>query len=300
MLMLMKLILTMLCALIGVAFLTLLERKILSYVQNRKGPNKVGLVGLFQPFSDALKLFLKEKIIPNASNKYMFIGFPILGLGLGLYMWGLLPSLNAFSLTIMPLLLFLCISAMNVYVVMGAGWCSNSLYAFLGAMRASAQTISYEISLVFLILFPMLLLPSFSFFEVLVAYPAIGLLFFSPLLWVISALAETNRAPFDFAEGESELVSGFNVEYGGGSFALLFLGEYTIILFMSVLTSACFLSPRYLFLYVFLGFVVAVIFLLVRGVFPRLRYDKLMNLCWKSILPLSISCLFLLYFTFLL
>nr|CAA96367.1 NADH dehydrogenase subunit 1 [Euhadra herklotsi] len=287
----MKLIMTMLCALLGVAFLTLLERKILSYIQNRKGPNKVGLGGLFQPFADALKLFMKESITPHSSNKYLYFVFPLLGLGLGLYVWGLLPSYYSYNMIFMPLLLYLCISAMNVYILIGAGWASNSIYAFLGAMRASAQTISYEVSLVFLLLFPMMLLPSFDFFQALSSYPVVFLVAFSVMLWLVSVLAETNRAPFDFAEGESELVSGFNVEYGGASFALLFLGEYTVILFTSVLTSVCFLSPRYMALYAGLSFLVAVMFLVVRGVYPRLRYDKLMDLCWKSVLPLSISFL---------
>nr|YP_010622798.1 NADH dehydrogenase subunit 1 [Laeocathaica amdoana]WBF92697.1 NADH dehydrogenase subunit 1 [Laeocathaica amdoana] len=298
MLHLFKMLMTMLCALLGVAFLTLLERKLLSYMQIRKGPNKVGVAGIFQPFSDALKLFLKELVIPFSSNKLLFISFPFLSLCIGLYLWGLLPSTYGTSIMGLSLMLFLCISAINVYIVFGAGWASNSVYAFLGGLRASAQTISYEISLVFVLLLPMSILLGLNFNTLLVGYPLVMLLLFSVMLWFISSLAETNRAPFDFAEGESELVSGFNIEYGGGLFALLFLGEYAIILFLSMITSACFFSPNGLMSYITIGFVVAVFFLVVRGVYPRFRYDKLMYLCWKTILPLSVSLLGLTYLSY--
>nr|YP_009234184.1 NADH dehydrogenase subunit 1 [Aegista aubryana]AMB49883.1 NADH dehydrogenase subunit 1 [Aegista aubryana] len=288
---LIKLLITMLCALLGVAFLTLMERKVLSYMQNRKGPNKVGMTGLLQPISDAFKLFLKEFLIPNAGNKKLYLFSPIMGLGLGLCFWGMLPSTYMVKTQLLTLLLFLSISALNVYVVLAAGWSSNSIYAFLGALRGSAQTISYEVSLIFLLLLPMMLVNSLMLYSPLLGYPCVLLAMASLLLWFVSSLAETNRAPFDFAEGESELVSGFNIEYGGGVFALLFLGEYTMILFMSVVTCLCFLSPHSVCLLASGSLVIAFGFLFVRGVFPRLRYDKLMSLCWKSILPLSIGLL---------
>nr|QCG71480.1 NADH dehydrogenase subunit 1 [Camaenella platyodon] len=289
-----KTVVMMLCALLGVAFMTLLERKILSYLQLRKGPNKVGYIGLFQPFSDALKLFFKSNFYPTKSNKLLFVFFPFASLSLGLTMWCLLPSFNSVNLIMSVILLFLCLSALNVYITMGAGWSSNSAYAFLGAMRASAQTISYEISLVFVLLFPCLMTNSLDINNYLCNYPMISLLFFSFLFWVVTCLAETNRAPFDFAEGESELVSGFNVEYGGGLFTLLFLGEYTIILFLSVLSCVIFINPSLSSLFFLFSTLIASVFLFLRGIYPRSRYDMLMQLCWKTILPLSMSflCIF--------
>lgn len=281
--------------LLGVAFLTLLERKLLSYIQIRKGPNKVGLIGLFQPFSDALKLFLKEIIIPYRSNKVLFTVFPIIGLRLGLYIWGLLPRFYRLNIIKLRILLFLAISAINVYIVLGAGWSSNSIYAFLGGLRARAQTISYEISLVFIILFPLFFINTLNFQNFVNSFPIFRLFIFSTLLWFLSNLAETNRAPFDFAEGESELVSGFNVEYGGGVFALLFLGEYTVILFLRVITRVLFFGRFNLGSLLFVSLIVAISFLVARGVYPRYRYDKLMSLCWKSILPMALRTLGLLF-----
>uniref|UniRef100_UPI00300142E3 NADH dehydrogenase subunit 1 n=1 Tax=Satsuma myomphala TaxID=358001 RepID=UPI00300142E3 len=286
-----KVLITFLCVLLGVAYMTLLERKVLSYLQNRKGPNKVGLSGLFQPFADAIKLFLKELIYPYRGNNYLFFLLPIMSLAMGLFVWGVLPSTYSLSSLNNGVLIFLCISAVNVYVMMGAGWASNSAYAFLGAMRASAQTISYEVSLVFILLFPCFFTMTVSFFSMMNGLPLCVLMFYCLLCWLITCLAETNRAPFDFAEGESELVSGFNIEYGSGPFALLFLGEYATILFFSVVTAICFFGVQGILVASLVSWVIAFIFLFIRGVYPRHRYDKLMGLCWTSILPTSMGFL---------
>nr|ABL09075.1 NADH dehydrogenase subunit 1 [Onchidella borealis] len=284
-------IITSLCILLGVAFFTLLERKVLGLVQIRKGPTKVGLIGMIQPLADALKLFVKEKVVPNGSNQALFLMAPIMALVLGLALWYLNPSSSASKAMSWGLLLFFCISALNVYTTMLAGWSSNSKYAFLGAIRASAQTISYEVSMIMILLFPAFCISSSSWYEAYKMFPVIILFLPSAVIWFASSLAETNRAPFDFAEGESELVSGFNIEYGGGPFALLFLAEYSVILFMSLGTVVWFFHSSTMVLLVLQTLVISSIFLWVRGAFPRHRYDLLMGLCWKSFLPFSL-CVF--------
>nr|YP_010574734.1 NADH dehydrogenase subunit 1 [Carminodoris armata]UZI00305.1 NADH dehydrogenase subunit 1 [Carminodoris armata] len=289
-------ILTCLCALIAVAFFTLLERKILGYVQLRKGPTKVSIWGIIQPLADALKLFIKEKIMPYGSNQYMFLFAPILSLTLGLALWYLYPSSWSNKFVAWGLLLFFCITSLNVYGTMLAGWASNSKYAFLGALRASAQTISYEVSMLLLLLFSAFLLSTYSWDQALkCSFPVVFLLIPMFMVWFTSTVAETNRAPFDFAEGESELVSGFNVEFGGGLFTLLFLAEYAAILFMSMATAVWFFSQSFLTPLTFAVeiLIMAILFLLIRGAYPRFRYDLLMMLCWKSFLPFSLCALFL-------
>nr|YP_009351611.1 NADH dehydrogenase subunit 1 [Hirtitermes hirtiventris]AQP30061.1 NADH dehydrogenase subunit 1 [Hirtitermes hirtiventris] len=283
---------------VGVAFLTLLERSVLGYIHIRKGPNKVGFVGILQPFSDAIKLFSSEQYFPIVSNYLIYYFSPIFGLFLSLLVWLLIPYLSGFISFELGLLFFLACTSLGVYTVMIAGWSSNSGYSLLGGLRALAQTISYEVSLAFILLSFVILVCSYNleFFWVFQKY--LWLIFFSlPLsfVWFISCLAETNRTPFDFAEGESELVSGFNVEYGSGGFALIFLAEYASILFMSLLFCIIFLgSDLFSFLFYFSLAFISFLFIWVRGTMPRFRYDKLMYLAWKSFLPLSLN--YLLFF----
>nr|YP_010730131.1 NADH dehydrogenase subunit 1 [Nevromus intimus]WEG22764.1 NADH dehydrogenase subunit 1 [Nevromus intimus] len=286
------------CVMVGVAFLTLLERKILGYIQIRKGPNKVGFWGIPQPFCDAIKLFTKEQTYPVMSNYLMYYFSPIISLFLVLVTWMVFPmewGMWSFNLGI---LFFLCCLSMGVYTVMIAGWSSNSNYALLGGLRAVAQTISYEVSLALILMSFILLISSFSLFELYNYQKFIWFLFISfpmALVWLVSCLAETNRTPFDFAEGESELVSGFNVEYSSGGFALIFLAEYASILFMSMLFIMLFIGGDVfsLMFYVKLS-MISFIFIWVRGTLPRYRYDMLMYLAWKSFLPLSLN--YLLFF----
>nr|AQP28464.1 NADH dehydrogenase subunit 1 [Hirtitermes sp. A TB-2017] len=291
-------LLLMVFVMVGVAFLTLLERSVLGYIHIRKGPNKVGFVGILQPFSDAIKLFSSEQYFPIVSNYLIYYFSPIFGFFLSLLVWLLIPYMSGFISFELGLLFFLACTSLGVYTVMIAGWSSNSGYSLLGGLRALAQTISYEVSLAFILLSFVVLVCSYDLVYFWVFQKYLWLIFFSfPLsfIWFISCLAETNRTPFDFAEGESELVSGFNVEYGSGGFALIFLAEYASILFMSLLFCIVFLgSDLYSFLfYVSLAFI-SFLFIWVRGTMPRFRYDKLMYLAWKSFLPLSLN--YLLFF----
>nr|URX53266.1 NADH dehydrogenase subunit 1 [Glyptotermes perparvus] len=284
--------------LVGVAFMVLLERKVLGYVHIRKGPNKVGLWGLFQPFSDAISLFTSEQYFPLVSNYLSYYFSPVFGLFLSLLVWVLIPYFSGFISFELGLLFFLCCTSLGVYTVMVAGWSSNSNYSLLGGLRSVAQTISYEVSLALILLSFVFLICGYNLVDFYRFQFYLWFLFFTfPLsfVWFISCLAETNRTPFDFAEGESELVSGFNIEYGSGGFALIFLAEYASILFMSLLFCVIFLGCDLdsLLFYVSLSFV-SYVFIWVRGTLPRFRYDKLMYLAWSSFLPLSLN--YLLFF----
>nr|YP_010902183.1 NADH dehydrogenase subunit 1 [Lunella correensis]QUV72914.1 NADH dehydrogenase subunit 1 [Lunella correensis] len=291
-------IVTYICILLAVAFFTLLERKGLGYFQIRKGPNKVGLMGLPQPLADAAKLFTKEMTKPNMANQSPYFLAPVMSLILALLLWQLYPSDNSSTYFIWGILFFLCVSSLNVYGTLLAGWASNSKYALLGAIRAVAQTISYEVSLALILLFALFICSSFNFLEIKHFSGTIWLFFLmSPiaLMWFVSCVAETNRAPFDFAEGESELVSGFNIEYGAGGFALIFMAEYGNILVMSMFTAILFFGGSNLFItnsetvmamkILFFSFV----FIWVRATLPRFRYDLLMSLTWKVFLPVSLG-----------
>nr|YP_010419943.1 NADH dehydrogenase subunit 1 [Anopheles moucheti] len=289
-------LLLVICVMVGVAFLTLLERKVLGYIQIRKGPNKVGFNGLLQPFSDAVKLFTKEQTYPLLSNYISYYFSPVFSLFLSLLIWMCIPYLIKLYSFNLGVLFFLCCTSLGVYTVMIAGWSSNSNYALLGGLRAVAQTISYEVSLALILLSFIFLVGNYNFLNFMIYQDYVWFFVFCfplSLVWLASCLAETNRTPFDFAEGESELVSGFNVEYSSGGFALIFLAEYSSILFMSMLFVVIFLgSDIYSFMFFLKLVFISFIFIWVRGTLPRFRYDKLMYLAWKSFLPLSLNYLF--------
>nr|AEX32641.1 NADH dehydrogenase subunit 1 [Alvinocaris longirostris]WQG15278.1 NADH dehydrogenase subunit 1 [Alvinocaris longirostris] len=281
--------------LVAVAFLTLLERKVLGYIQIRKGPNKVGFMGLLQPFADAVKLFTKEQTLPTMSNFVPYYLSPVFSLFIALLVWLVAPFDSGLISFKMSVLFFLCCTSLGVYSMMSAGWSSNSKYALLGCLRAVAQTISYEVSLALILLSFLFLVGGFDlglFTEYQRFLWFVGLTLPLALVWFASCLAETNRTPFDFAEGESELVSGFNTEYSSGGFALIFMAEYASILFMSVLFSLIFLGGELSsFVFYLKAVFISFSFIWVRGTLPRFRYDKLMYLAWKSFLPVALNYL---------
>nr|UDU84786.1 NADH dehydrogenase subunit 1 [Archips betulanus] len=291
------LVMLILGVLIGVAFLTLLERKVLGYIQIRKGPNKLGLMGMLQPFSDAIKLFTKEQTYPLYSNYLVYYFSPIFSFFLSLLIWMVIPYyFNMISFNL-GFLFFFCCTSLGVYMLMISGWSSNSNYSLLGGLRAVAQTISYEVSLALIMLSVIIMIMDFNLMKFNYYQSMIWFMFIMlplSLCWLSSSLAETNRTPFDFAEGESELVSGFNIEYSSGGFALIFLAEYSSILFMSMLYILMYMGGYDLSLFFYLKMVfISFFFIWVRGTLPRYRYDKLMYLAWKSYLPLSLNFLML-------
>lgn len=286
--------------LLAVAFLTLLERKVLGYMQLRKGPNVVGPYGLLQPIADGVKLFIKEPVRPSTSSPFLFLATPILALTLAIALWAPIPIPHPVVDLNLGVLFILALSSLAVYSILGSGWASNSKYALIGALRAVAQTISYEVSLGLILLSVIVLSGGYTLQTFNTAQESIWLLAPAwPLaaMWYISTLAETNRAPFDLTEGESELVSGFNVEYAGGPFALFFLAEYANILLINTLSVVLFLGSSTLpglpeltavSLIIKAAFL-SVIFLWVRASYPRFRYDQLMHLVWKNFLPLTLA-----------
>jgi NADH-quinone oxidoreductase subunit H len=306
---LLKILSTTVPLLLAVAFFTVAERKIMGAIQRRRGPNVIGFVGLLQAIADGLKLLVKETILPSNSNLGIFLLAPVLSFILSVIGWGVIPFSHTVVLADINLgiLYIFAVSSLNVYGLILAGWASNSKYAFLGALRSTAQMISYEISIGFIVLSIAVCVGSLNLSRIVLAQQEVWLLvplFPLFLMFYISMLAETNRHPFDLPEAEAELVSGYNVEYSAMTFALFFLGEYSNMLLMCALSSVLFfggwLPPFDIFplnmlpgslwfsLKVAFG---AVFFILTRAALPRYRYDQLMHLGWKCFLPLAIGYL---------
>nr|ATX69078.1 NADH dehydrogenase subunit 1 [Phataginus tricuspis] len=295
-----NLLTTIVPVLLAVAFLTLAERKVLGYMQLRKGPNVVGPWGLLQPIADAVKLFTKEPLRPLTSSIMMFIMAPILALALALTMWMPLPMPHPLINMNLGVLFMLAMSSLAVYSILWSGWASNSKYALIGAIRAVAQTISYEVTLAIILLSVLLMSGSFTLSTLIITQEKLWLLVPAwplAMMWFISTLAETNRAPFDLTEGESELVSGFNVEYAAGPFALFFLAEYANIIMMNALSTTLFLGAfhnsynpsLYTTNFIMKVLILTMAFLWIRASYPRFRYDQLMHLLWKNFLPLTLA-----------
>ncbi len=297
--------------LIGVAFLTLAERKVLAAIQLRRGPNVVGPFGLLQPFADAIKMLMKETIIPSGANRGLFLLAPMLTFSLAMIAWAVIPVNDGWAIADINVgvLYLFAISSLGVYGIIIAGWASNSKYPFLGAMRSAAQMVSYEVSMGFVIVTVLICVGSLNLTDIVRAQSTIWFcvpLFPMFIVFFISALAETNRSPFDLPEGESEIVAGFFVEYSSMSFALFFLGEYANMILMSAMTAILFLGgwlpiwdiapfnwiPGPIW---FIGKIcfLLFVFIWVRGTFPRYRYDQLMRLGWKVFLPFSLLWLVL-------
>ena len=304
-----------------VAYLTLAERKVIGYIQNRIGPNRVGPKGLLQPFADVLKLLLKEVVVPANADRFLFIIAPVLSITPALAAWAVMPLFPGFILANINagLLYVLALTSLGVYGVILAGWASNSKYAFLGAMRSAAQIVAYEIAMGFALVAVVMASGSLNLGEIVQAQAGgAGLLnwFWLPLfplfiVYFISGLAETNRAPFDVAEGESEIVAGFHVEYSGVSFAVFFLAEYANMILISALTAVFFLggwlspfqgwfaadsllgAPGFFWFALKTAFFLFC-FLWFRATFPRYRYDQIMRLGWKVFIPVTIVWIFVL------
>jgi NADH-quinone oxidoreductase subunit H len=297
--------------LLAIAYYTYAERKVLAFSQLRKGPNVVGPFGLLQPIADGLKMLVKETIIPSGANRLVFIAAPMVTFTLALVAWAVIPF--DFGVVIadinVGILYLFAISSLSVYGVIMAGWASNSRYAFLGALRATAQMVSYEVSIGFVLVTVLLCAGSLNLSEIVLAQSTVW--FVIPLLpmaviFFISGLAETNRAPFDLAEGESEIVAGYFVEYSSMSFALFYLGEYGNMILVSAMTAILFLGgwlapfgiPPFTWVPGVIWFLLKVAFVMfcilwVRATFPRFRYDQLMRLGWKVFLPFSLVWLVL-------
>jgi len=275
---------------VAVAFFTLMERKVLAYIHLRKGPNKPGPAGLLVPFADAVKLFTKQNRTPTLANTTLFHTIMLLVIGVPILLWFTAPlRRHAYDMSAM-ILIILAVAGAGVYGTLGAGWARNSKYSFVGGIRAVAQTISYEVSLTVVILGSVL----YFYFDLGQEkfIMAAGWLAPLALMIVVRVLAETNRSPFDFAEGESELVSGFNTEYSRVLFTILFLAEYMSILFMSLLSSIVYLRAGYTDLLT-ATMLMRFAYVWARGTLPRFRYDQLIYLAWKAFLPTGLSFLFL-------
>jgi len=289
-----------LIVLIRVAFLTLLERKVLGYIQIRKGPNKLGFIGLLQPFSDAIKLFSKETLLILKSNYLFYIFRPIFSILIILLLWSNTLIICNIIRNSYIIIIILCFIRLGVYSIIIAGWSSNSIYSLIGSLRSVAQTISYEVRIILIIISVIYLNESFNLYNYINYQMYIWYIFILIILrfiFYVSLLAELNRTPFDFAEGESELVSGFNTEYIRGRFAIIFISEYGIIIFIIYLFIVIFLGGN-IYYFIFYLIYIYILFLLIwiRGTYPRFRYDNLIYITWKSYL--SISLLYLLFILF--
>ena len=308
---LIKIIIVVVPLLLGVAYLTLAERKVIGYIQVRLGPNRVGFKGSLQPIADAMKLMFKEVIIPTNANRFLFLAAPVLAFVPALLVWAAIPFGPDVAISNMNagLLYVPAIAGLGVYGIIVAGWASNSKYAFLGAMRAAAQLVAYEIAMGFALVGVLMLAQTLNLTKIVEAQAGGGFwswywlpLFPFFLVYFISGIAETNRAPFDVAEGESEIVVGFHVEYSGMAFALFFLAEYANMIFVSLLTTVLFLGgwyapintpvltwiPGIVWLLLKTAFLLYV-FLWIRATFPRYRYDQIMRLGWKVFIPVTIA-----------
>ena len=293
--------------LVAVAYLTLAERKVMASMQRRKGPNVVGFFGILQPLADGLKLLIKEPVLPSSANTVVFLAAPVVTFLLALISWAVIPFGDGMVLSDLDIgmLYIFAISSLGVYGVIMAGWSSNSKYAFLGALRSTAQMVSYEVSLGLIIITVLMCVGSLNLSEIVLAQEEVWFavpLFPLLLLFFISCLAETNRAPFDLPEAEAELVAGYNVEYSSMGFALFFLGEYANMIMMSVLCVILFLGgwlpPLSLTIFYWIpgSFWLGIktifflfLYIWVRAAFPRYRYDQLMRLGWKVFLPLALA-----------
>lgn len=302
-----KILCVILPVLIGLAFFTSLERKLMGSIQRRRGPNVIGFVGLLQPFADGLKLFVKEIILPSNSNQILFLAAPAISFLLSLTCWAVIPfsSQSCIADIELGVLYILSISSLNIYGILLSGWSSNSKYAYLGALRSAAQMISYEVAIGFIILTTCICAGSLNFSKIVFAQQKIW--FLIPLLpayimFNISILAETNRHPFDLPEAEAELVSGYNVEYSAMTFALFFLSEYANMILMSAISAILFLGGWQfldIVLYIipenvifsFKIMICVIFFIVTRATLPRYRYDQLMSIGWKNFLPLTIGYL---------
>ena len=293
--------------LIGVAYLTYAERKVLAAIQLRVGPNTVGPFGLLQAFADAIKMITKETVIPSGANRALFLLAPLLTFGLAMSAWAVIPSNNHWAVANINvgILYLFAISSLGVYGILIAGWASNSKYAFMGGLRSAAQMVSYEVSIGLVLVSVLLCVGSLNLNDIVLAQRSVWFclpMFPMFIVFFISALAETNRAPFDLPEGESELVAGFFVEYSSLAFGLFFLGEYANMFLMAGMTTILFLGgwlppigivpftwiPGPIWFIAKILFVLFV-FIWVRGTFPRFRYDQLMRLGWKVFLPFSLG-----------
>ncbi|MBU2731596.1 MULTISPECIES: NADH-quinone oxidoreductase subunit NuoH [Acidithiobacillus] len=305
-----KIVVVLVPLLLGVAYLTLAERKVIGYIQVRLGPNRVGFKGSLQPIADAVKLMFKEVIIPTNANRFLFLAAPVLAFVPAMLVWAAIPFGPDMAISHMNagLLYVLAIAGLGVYGIIVAGWASNSKYAFLGAMRAAAQLVAYEIAMGFALVGLLMAAQTLNLTKIVEAQAGGGFwswywlpLFPFFLVYFISGVAETNRAPFDVAEGESEIVAGFHVEYSGMAFALFFLAEYANMIFVSMLTTVLFLGgwyapintpwltwiPGVVWLLLKTAFLLYV-FLWIRATFPRYRYDQIMRLGWKVFIPVTI------------